>query len=233
MALTYGQILNQAALRLGASGVIAGSQMADVETNYNDPTFDAGNIDSPRFLFSAQKDALRLAEEKIGTAIANIPDHPLRSFLTSFSANVASRATIPNADVSGNKKVGVIGNIYDTTDNTLLTYKDISEVERLLRLKSNAVLAGNYYFYNIHGAKIIHTRTNVKIEFCTYNQTTQKTAINNNSTCLLPDSEEELLVCGEISYLFLGDEAPETVQQYVQYFADGIARLEKQGEMSQ
>jgi hypothetical protein len=81
MALTYGQILNQVALRVGQAGSIKGSTMAGVEANYNAAGFGATQFDNVRFPFSAQKDALQLAEEKIVSVIAAIPDHPYRAFL--------------------------------------------------------------------------------------------------------------------------------------------------------
>jgi len=231
MALNYGNILNQIALRAGDGGSIAGSTMTAVESNYNNASFGASQIDNPRFPFSAQKDALILAEEKLSIAIASNPRSPYRNSLSVFSSGIANRATVPSADSMGNKRIGVIGHIKDASNGTLLTEKPLQEVERIIRLGTSDALTSRYYHYALRGATIVHTRSgNVTVEMCVYNRDTQKTAVNAKTAALLPDVFEELYICGALAHLFAGDEAPDTIQQYVRYFEDGIARLEKLGE---
>lgn len=227
MALTYGQILNQAALRLGEAGSIVGSNMTTVESNYNNASFGAAQIDNPRFPFSAQKDALQMAEEKIVQVIADNPNHVDRIFISAQSANIATlanRASLPSADNLGNKRVGQFGSFKDVSNNTILTRLDIDEIERLIRLKTNGVLAKDYYYFDIVDNKIVHTRTAVYPSYCIYSKDTQKNNIANNLTCLLPDSYEHLYMCGELYFLFAEDEAPATIKHYIDNFADWMQR---------
>jgi hypothetical protein len=49
-----------------------------------------------------------------------------------------------------------------------------------------------------------HTRTNVKIDVCTYNRTTQGTSIATlTNASFLPDALEWALVCGMVALLVL------------------------------
>ena len=229
MALTYGKILAQAAARIGDGGSIVGTTTSEIESSYTNASFGSAQIDNPRFPFEVQKDALLLAEERMISVIAANRNSPYRSRLSVYSANLANRAALPIADTNGNARIGVLGNFKDATDGTILTEKGIEEVERLLRLRSSGAIRQNYYHYAIEGGRIVHTRTNVNAEMVIYNRDTQKTAINDDTATLLPDTFEEMYVCGQISFAYAGDEAPDTANQYVQYFADGLARLEKLG----
>lgn len=226
MAVSYGEIIKQIALRSGVGGSVVGSDMATIEANYNQANFGASHVDNASFPFSAMKDAVLLAEERIAQTVASVKNHALRIYLRGTSDALANRAALPDSDSSGDPVIGVIGAVRDATDNRILTDdKTVVEIERLIRLGAGA-LKTKHYFYQIVGATILHTRTNVLAEVCKYNKATQKALVNSNGAILFPDALEEMYVSGAIAAMFREDEAPETVKVYMEYFASGLKRLE-------
>lgn len=198
MSVTYHVIARQVALRVGA---LRGTQIEGVETSYITSPFTKAEIaeDSP-VNFSAIKDALLMAEEKLATAIADTGNHPLRRVLLSQTANIASGALIPSTNSTSVPVIGIRGSVVDATDGIQCDERTLAEVRRWVR-NANSWRKGVVYAYHIDDNRIFHTRTNVKIDVCTYDAATQRTAIDANSAMLLPDSLEEALVSGGAAYL--------------------------------
>lgn len=198
MSVTYHQVLRQIALRVGA---LRGTQVEGVETSYITAPLTKAEIsaDSP-VNFSALKDAVLMAEGKLATAIAETGNHPFRRVLLSQTANIASGALIPSTNAASVPVIGIRGSVVDATDGIVCERFSRAEVRRLIR-NANSWRKGAIYAYDIDDSRIFHTRTNVKIDVCTYDAATQRTAIDANSAMLLPDVLEEALVSGGAAYL--------------------------------
>lgn len=226
MPLTYGKLINNIAVRLGEAGSLVGSNMTTQEANFNQATITSSHIDNVRFHLSAQRAAILLAEERMAHAAASTKIHPYRIFLRGVSDALVSRATLPFQDSSGDDIVGVIGAVKGFTDSAILTETNLEEVERVNRLRVNA-LKCRQHLYARDGATIVHTDNGtVTVEVCKYNRTTQKEAIAGDLETLFPDACEETYICGALAYMFTEDEAPETLKPYIENFWKTIEKWE-------
>jgi hypothetical protein len=98
---------------------------------------------------------------------------------------------------------------------------------------ANSWQKGAVYGFHIDGNRIYHTRTNVKIDVCTYNRTTQGTSIATlTNTSILPDALEWALVCGMIALLVRDGAFESQATIYANYFNGVLADI-AQGQMAQ
>ncbi|HWT01203.1 MAG TPA: hypothetical protein VN256_13220 [Pyrinomonadaceae bacterium] len=196
MSVPYGRIVRGVALRVGA---LRGSVPAGVDISYATLPLTVADFKGG-FSLDMVKDAVQLAEEKIVSAIAETGNHPLRRILKSQTANIAHGALIPSTNSTSVPVVGIRGSVVDASDGIVCDEYPLADIRRWVR-NANTWRKGSLYAYHIDDNRIFHTRTNVKIDVCTYDAATQRTAIDNNSNMLLPDVLEEALVCGGAAYL--------------------------------
>lgn len=222
MSLSYNTILRNVAIRINA---IEGTTASDLETNYVVSPLTTTQVVSADFSFTPIKDAILLAEEKLAHAIANVGNHPWRRFLNGITASIAHQGIIPSTDASSNPIVGIYGAVRDASDGTICTEMPLEVIRRRVR-NANSFYRAASYFYKIDGVRIEHTRTNVTIDVCVYNRTTQQTAINTlTNNTVLPDALEEALVCGAVSYLVRDDAFSAQAALYRTYFQDTLAMI--------
>lgn len=229
MAFSYRTVFRQVALRVNA---LVGTDTAGIETSYIDTTLTSGtDIDSVIFPYTSIKDALLSAEEEIVACIAGQTDHPYRAFFHNVSGNLANGAVLPTVDGSGqtNPVVGVPGTARDTTDSIVCTAQPLSVIKNIRR-NSGSFLISDYYYYNITGNRINHTRTNVILDLCVYNRATQETALtaslaNTTGNSVLPDALEFMLMCGSVSRLVRDDEFGSQASIYRNYFESAKSSL--------
>lgn len=196
MSVPYMRPLRNVALRVGA---LRGGVPAGVDLSFNTLPLTAADFGvGPGF--EQCKDALLYAEERLVGAIADTGNHPLRRVLQSQTASIANGALIPSTNASSVPVVGIRGSVVDAADGTVCDLCSLAEIRGWVR-DANDWLITPIYAYHIDDERIFHTRDNVKIDVCTYNATTQRTAIDSNSNMLLPDPLEEALACGGAMYL--------------------------------
>lgn len=198
--MNYHIILRQIALRANA---IIGPQPSTLETNYKTLPLTDSLFDSGVFPFTAIKDALQSAEDRLAKAVASIAKHPWRAFLLSTTANLAHNAVIPSGDSTGKQIIGVYGDVLDATDSRKLTWKPASYVERRVAMTTFVIPT---YNFNADGDRLLHTRAAAKIKVCVYDWATQRAAIDANTAMLLPDAAEWGLVSGGVGELVRDDE---------------------------
>lgn len=219
MATSFQTIIRQAAIRING---IAGATSALLETAYTTSPLTTTQVDSADFTLSVLKDALLAVESKLATAIANTGNHPWRRILQSQTADIAHEAQIPSTDASSNQIIGIYGAVYDSSDGTPLSEMPMDDIRIAVR-NANSWLLVPVYGYKIDGGRIFHTRTNVKIDVCTYNRTTQATSIGTlTNNILLPDALEEAYVSGIVSMLVRDDAFMPQAQIYRSYFREAL-----------
>jgi hypothetical protein len=230
MGVSINTIIRQASLRING---IAGSLPADVEAAY--VTTPLPSIDSADFPLSFFRDTCLAVESKLATAIASYRDektralHPWRSLLLSQTAAIPNRGTIPSVDSGGNQIIGVLGSVFDALDSEMCDEMPLDDVRIAVRNSGNW-LKSNVYAFALVGNRIEHTRTNVKIDVCTYNRTTRTTAIATlTNNILLPDALEEAYVCGIVSLAIRDGAFTNQANTYRAYYRESLADLGRGG----
>lgn len=222
MATSYNSVIRQAAIRING---IAGTTSAALEAAYITTPLTTTQLDSADFPLSVLKDTCLLVEEKLATAIANTGNHPWRRILQSQTADIAHEAAIPSTDSGSNQIIGIYGSVYDSSDGSVCSEMAMDDIRIAVR-NANSWLVTPVYGFKIDGGRIFHTRTNVKIDVCTYNRTTRQTAIDTlTNAILLPDALEEAYVNGTVSLLVRDDAFTQQAQTYRGYFNDALASI--------
>jgi hypothetical protein len=199
MSFPYRYIIRGAAKRVSA---ITGTAVATVEANYITSPLTASQIGSVDFPFTSIKDAVISSVARLVRAYAFVPGHPFRN--ESQTASIAHKSVIPVIDSAGKEIVGVYGAIHDVTDGEILTEQP-SQLIRSIRA-SDADLKEDYYYYKIVGKRLEHTRTGVVIDVVTFDEATERAAIDANGDCPLPDALLDAAFCGVVALLIIDDE---------------------------
>lgn len=220
MATSIETVLRQAILRVNG---IVGTSASTLQTNYTTSPLTTTQVDSADFPFASYRDAFHSIESRLASAIASVGNHPWRRVLQSQTADIAHEAAIPSTNAAGDPIVGVYGAVFDSTDGTQCTEMAMDDIRIAVRNANSWVLVP-IYGYKIDGGRIFHTRTNVKIDVCTYNRTTQA-ALGITASMLLPDPLEEALVAGMVSLLVRDDAFTAQAQVYRGYFNDALASI--------
>jgi len=232
MAVAVEKVLRSAAIRING---IAGTTAATIEAAYITTPITATQLDSPDFPLTPLKDTFLLVEEKLVNAVAGFKVkevspagvvsyryHEWRTSITTQTDNIAHLGAIPSTDASSNKIVGVYGSVFDATSNIACEEMPIQDIRIAVR-NANSWLVSPIYGFHVVGNRMHHTRTNVKMDVCTYNRSTRATAIDTlTNPILLPDAAEEAYVCGMVSLLVRDDAFTGQAQIYRNYFENTL-----------
>lgn len=189
MTVPYHNLVRQVAFHTGA---LRGQQTQELATSYASP-LTAAELVQAGIPLQVLFDAVLMAEEEFVTAVASTGNHPWREALRSFTALIPDKGSVPNTDVVGQPIVGVYGTVRDATDSTPLMEMPLALIARRVR-NSNAHYRIPVYWYKFDGGMIRHTRTNVRIDICSYDRTAQAAAIIANANMILPDTLEHAIV---------------------------------------
>lgn len=235
MAVSYEKILRSVALRTNA--FTTGTTPALLQAAYITSPLTSTQVASPDFPFTSYLDTMLIVEEKIATAVASFAVkedgmmryHPWRRSILSQTASIANNALIPSTDASSNSIIGVWGSVFDASDGNICTEMAIDEIRMAVR-NANSWLKTSVYGYAFDADRITHTRTNVKIDVCTYNRTTQTTQIGTiTNSILLPDAAEGIYVDGVLSLMVRDDAFSVQAATYAGYFEKDLSMLVRGG----
>jgi len=148
-------------------GAILGATATAADAAYL-ATMTTGTVIGPDFTPSMIEDALAAALGKIIEAIASTPLNPERAGFTTQTVALASGDLIPRTDSGGTKIVGVIGAVRDSSDDEVLEITDLDKVRSFARHSATVYEDFDAYWYALDGQRILHTRTEVEIDVCTY-----------------------------------------------------------------
>lgn len=222
MSVSWNTILRESVLRVnGLTGPLA----ASLETAYTTVPLTTTQMRSADFSFSFYKDTCLAVEGKLANAIANVGNHPWRAYLTGVTSSLAHKASLPSLSSASKPIIGIFGSVYDASDGTVCTENSLERITRRTR-NAGSRLKSAVYWYKMDGQRIYHTRTNVVIDVCVYDRSTQLTSIGTlTNNILLPDVLEEAYVCGMVSYMVRDDAFVAQSQIYRQYFNDTLAGI--------
>jgi hypothetical protein len=223
MSVPYSVVLRETAIRANA---IVGPIPSTLETNYVVSPLTTTQVQSSIFSFTAIKDAVLNAEERLAWAIADTADHPWRTYMSLVTSDLANAAILPATSSGSVPIIGVWGAVVDSTSAFPCSQMPLDQVRRRA-INANTQFKCPVYWYNITGNRIEHTRTNVKVEVCGYSRSTQSTTFDANGNILLPDALEYAYVCGAVSMLVRDDEWKEQSQIYASYFNNALTQISK------
>jgi hypothetical protein len=216
MALVYNNIIRQAALRV--NGFTTGTTPVLLQNAYVVSPLTTTQLASPDFPLAAYQDTALLVEEKLATRIANNKQSPLRTFFTTQTSSISNKSQIPSTDASNSPIIGAFGDVFDSTDSLPLEEMSLQDIIIKTR-NANSWQKCEVYGYNIVGSRLYHTRSNAKIDVCTYNRTVQGTAIATlTNSSFLPDALEWAFVCGMVALLVRDGAFESQAALYANYF---------------
>jgi hypothetical protein len=222
MAEDYHNYLAEVGLWVGA---FVATDPAALEIAYKTRPLTDTLFDSADFPFSSLKTSLRVTEKRIAQAIAKRKDHIWRAWLLGATSSLAHKANIPTVDSSSRPIIGVWSGVYDASDGTELKYESEDYVTRVVRLAGIRKVSD--YHFNADGDRILHTRTNVIVKCCVYDDSTQAAAIDNNSAVLLKGVPMELYINGAVSTLQRDEVFTGQASVARGYFDQCIAEIER------
>jgi hypothetical protein len=221
MAITYRQILRMAAHRIRA---IVGQTTADLETAYMTAPLTDVQIGSVNFTRSMIIDNMVSVVGTIVRSYASVPNHPLRAFNLSQTANITNRGVIPSVNSTGKPIVGVYGAIRDASTQKILTKQPVQLIESLLAGVTDGSVKGTYFYYDMVEGRLIHTVANAVIDVVTFDMATELAAVAAGNAPI-PDALLDLAWTGLVSTLVVDDEFVGQAQAHRNYFDTEIARI--------
>lgn len=193
MSITYQQIERQVSAALGA---IEGGQIATAEGNYT-ITGNTSTRNSPDFVPSYVVDAILGAMSDIVYTICSTPHHPERTAFGAVTAALANRATLPRVTSTSAPIIGTFGRCYDSTNGYELLPAPVDDIRDFARNPNSMYTGYNLYWYAFDGNAIVHTRSGVILDCCTWTRPTFTAASN----IPLEDYHERGLVAGAIIHM--------------------------------
>lgn len=194
--LSYQHLLHQTAIRMNA---LVGTTVSTISTTYDKAALAAVDFKSADWPFNSFRDTLIMAVADYSLAIADTKGHVWRAYLAALTNDLPNHSTIPSLAANSKEIIGVPGDVFDSVDNTKLEERPLDEVRRVVQETWRVY---PLYYYNIgDGLRIEHTRTNVKMECCTYSRNDQITSWNGLGNVPLPSVLEPAIVSRAISLM--------------------------------
>lgn len=193
MSILYQVIERQVSAALGT---ILGSDVAAVDANYTTAGSSA-NRNNPDFPPSYVQDAILGALSDIVETICSTPHHPERATFAAITAALANRATLPRVTSTSAPIIGTFGRCYDSSNNNELLPGAADMIRSFTRNPNSMYTGLNIYWYAFDGNAILHTRTNVVLDCCTWTRPTYASASN----IPVDDYHERGLVAGAVVHL--------------------------------
>lgn len=213
MAVPYKRILSGVGLRIRALNI---TTAASASAAYTGQTWK-----SARFPKEAVQDAILNAVAHYAEIIAETGNHPWRTYFTATLTSLADAAEIPAIATDDELPIiGIYGEIRDHTDQRALTEKNVSYIERCIRLEYDD------YHYKLLGNKIRHTRELVDMDVCVYDAATERTALASGNM-ILPDPLEPAVMAHALSQLVITEEYQSQASFYGQFAAMVADQIKK------
>lgn len=221
MSLPYRYILRQASRSINA---VTGTNKTDLEAAYTTSPLTATQIGNTNFTISMIIDKMLGVVGEIVHAYTSVPGHPFRAFNLSQTSNLANGAARPSVNSAALPIVGAFGTVRDATDQTVCKKQPGQIIEAIRAGMTDQSLTGSYYYYDWFEDRIIHTRTNVVIDVCTWDLATQL-ALVAAGNAPIPDVCMPLAVAGLVSELIVDDEFVQQAGIFRSYFGEGVADI--------
>lgn len=221
----YDKIIRNAALRVSA---LKGGTSVAKEANLAITPLTATQIGTLDFPITSIKDAVLSNVGRLVRAYASVKNHPFRTYNLSQTGSLANEAILPSLNSASKPIVGVWGAIRDASTGDACS-KQSAQIIRSIVSDTDNFLKGEYYYYDFVGDRIEHTRANVVIDVCTFDEPTERAAMNAGGNCPLPDALFDAAWCGALSYLVIDDAYWQQAQVYDKYVNQIIGELNNGG----
>jgi len=189
--INYLQVKRQAALRLAQ---LSGYDATTLETAYT--TTWANALDGAEIPLTGFKDAILATEKELAQDIGNNIQNPARSALYGRTAALADLAAIPIVDSNGFEFVGVFDSAIDASSSRPLTFQPTQMIVDIVDNAPTYFGASNFYYVNIFGNNIRHTRGSAYLQGCVWDYTTQADLYDDDGDSPLPEALETVWVDG-------------------------------------
>lgn len=228
---TYDKIFRQVVLR---ANQLAADDSSSLSLSYVTAAIGQTQMDDRAIEFpkEAVDDAILNAGDRMVSLIGLDKYSPYRTFFHDVTSNIATGSAIPIVGAAGDPRIGVIGDVRDSSTNQKLLSRSYEDVigYASLNVKSTP------FWYYTDNVRIWHTRSNVVADIVTWNKDDQLTlmaATPTRGTCPFPEDLHEALVCGALSYLFRSSFNDGQVAIWRRYFDGVLARLEGRDMLSE
>lgn len=211
----YSDIIIQTAIRTNAvKGATEAVRIANMAVSPLTTT-QIGSVDFPFPII--QKQVLSGVGRIIRT-YSGLKNHHFRDYNTSQTAALATGAAIPSVNSASQSIVGLPGAVKDASNGTILTRQPKQIIDSINRSIADGSRVGSVYFYEFFEGRIIHTRTTVTLDVCTFDIATETTNINTASgVCPLPDACLDLAWAAALAGLITDDAFVAQAQAYEGY----------------
>lgn len=211
----YSDIIIQAAIRCSA---VKGATEAVRITNMAVNPLTSTQIGSVDFPFPIIQKQVLSGVGRIIRTYSGLKTHPFRDYNTSQTSALATGAAIPTVNSASKKVIGLPGAVKDASDGTILTRQPKQIIDSINRSLADGSRVGSVYFYEFVDGRIIHTRTTVTIDVCTFDLPTETTAIATASgVCPLPDACLDLAWAAALAGMMTDDAYVSQAQVYEGY----------------
>lgn len=222
MAIAYRQILRMAARRVNA---VTGVSRAALETAYMTAPLTAVQIGNVDFTRSMIVDNMISVVGSIVKTYANVHHHPFREYNLSQTLELGNRDALPSTDENGKSIVGVWGTFRDAITDEILTKQPYRLIESLRAGAADGSMKGQYYYYDIVGDRIVHSRATVVADVCVFDVADELAAVAADGSAPLPDALLDLAWTGLVASLMVDDEFVQQAQIHKSFFDQGLAQL--------
>ena len=196
MSILFQKVKARTASLLGA---LEGATVADHETSYV-AALSSSVISMADWSASEVQDAATEVCMEIAAALIE-SENPEADTFNVVSSATASGAAVPTSSSGGVPRIGRIRRVKDSTNSRPLVQTTVDRVRDFIN-SSSAVFSGyTSYFYAIDGAVLLHTRTNVLVEFGGFTRASILVNLGGSDVIPLPDRYEEAIVAGMVARL--------------------------------
>lgn len=229
MSITFNKCQNQVALLLGQ---IEGADIATAATNYaaTQSTSTLRGADYPPL---AILDACIESVMQIAHAICESVAHPeITSFIVTSSAT-ASGAAVPTSSSGSVPRIGPIRRVIDSTNSRTLREATVDQVRDYISASSTVFVNYTPYLYAVDGGDILHTRTNVLIDFCGFTRATITANVGASDVIPINDEHEAAVIFGATAHLAMKETMYASLaQMYQQLFSEHLAVIRAYPKMA-
>lgn len=172
------------------------------------------------------KDAILATEKELAQDIGNNIQNPMRSALYCRTASLADLAAIPTTDSSGYEIVGQFDSAIDVTTSKPLTLQPTQTISDILDNAATFFGTNNFYYYNIFGNNIRHTRSGgAYLQGCSWDYTVRAAAYDADGNSPLPQALETVWIDGVTARAAQVGWVEDATGYYAQMYQQGRAQF--------
>lgn len=221
MATAWTTILREVTKHANA---FASGNASTVATDYTTSPLTTAQVVDPYYNLAFMQDKVIDAHGRLALEIANVRQHPFRSWITPSTVTVADSAAIGTVAANGKTIVGAYGQVLI---GGIPASEAAPERVRDYQLHGGNVY-GSPYLYYIDGLRLyLAPNTSGLINVCTYERADAVTAVAANGNITLPDVLADAIVAGAVAELVIEAKGIEQAGYFLGIFNAAIDSIRK------